>query len=91
MRAFATMGGSQQPARRLRSKGRYVQDCIGDDVDVKQDRAWVKHLIENEGASVYVCGKVGMGQGVLKELKKLLGSEEVSRLRDARRYLEDTY
>lgn len=40
---------------------------------------------------MYVCGKVGMGQGVLRELKGLLGAEEVGKLRDARRYLEDTY
>ena len=78
-----------------------MQDCISftsEDAEeqdwitlVERDRKDVRELIEGQHASVYVCGKVGMGQGVLQALKGLLGAERVTALRDARRYYEDTY
>lgn len=66
------------------------------------DRPYVQHVLAFEqqrlrdwlerGAAVYVCGGAeGMGQGVDKALRDLLGDAAVERLIEAGRYRRDVY
>lgn len=64
---------------------RYVQDVVLEQAEAI--RAWVAR-----GAAIFVCGSLqGMGQGVHKALRQVLGEEALHALIQSGRYRRDVY
>ena len=69
---------------RDKGEARHVQDLVRREAESLQ--AWIA-----EGATLFVCGRQAMGQGVDAALAQVLGAEAVKALREDRRYRRDVY
>lgn len=63
---------------------RYIQQCLQEQATML--RAWL-----DNGAMIYVCGSVVMGQGIEQVLAELVGNQALEEMIAAGRYRSDVY